>query len=231
MIETRNLTRLYRSARHQVRAVCDVSVRIEAGEFVAVSGPSGSGKSTFLGLIGCLDAPSSGEYVLAGERVSGRPDNELSSIRNRHIGFVFQDFNLVPRTSAAENVELPLLYRGMPAKRSRALALARLAEVGLYDRATHLPAELSGGEKQRVAIARALANDPAVILADEPTGSLDRNTGFAIMALLRGLNAAARTIVVVTHDPEIAAFASRILRFTDGRLVGDERPPGRPKLP
>jgi putative ABC transport system ATP-binding protein len=223
MITTRHLTRIYGGGRHEVRAVNDVSVEVAAGEFVAVVGPSGSGKSSFLSLIGCLDAASSGEYELAGQSISGKSDDELSRIRNRRIGFVFQDLNLVPRTSAVENVELPLLYRGVPGRDSRSRALARLAQVGLRDRAAHLPSELSGGEKQRVAIARALVNDPVVILADEPTGSLDRRTGFAIMALLRELNRGGMTTVVVTHDAEIAAFASRILGFTDGRLVSDER--------
>ena len=221
LIATRELTKSYDMGGLVVQALRGVSLDIAAGGFVAVMGPSGSGKSTFMNLLGCLDTPSSGEYLLAGERVSGLAGDALAAIRNRRIGFVFQNFNLLPRTSALENIGLPLLYCGVGAAERRRRAAERLAEVGLTDRANHHPAQLSGGQQQRVAIARALVNDPVLILADEPTGALDTQTSCEVMALLQQLNARGMTVVVVTHERDIAEFAQRIVTFRDGRVVED----------
>jgi putative ABC transport system ATP-binding protein len=223
LIVVRDLTKIYHMEGYTVAALRGVSVSIERGEFVAVMGPSGSGKSTFMNLLGCLDTPSSGEYWLAGENVSALPADALAAIRNRRIGFVFQNFNLLARTSALENVELPLLYSRVSAGERRRRALARLAEVGLADRAAHLPTQLSGGQQQRVAIARALVNDPVLILADEPTGALDTHTSCEVMALLQQLNRRGMTVVLVTHERDIAAFAGRIIGFRDGLIMADER--------
>ena len=223
IIATENLTKDYRLGPHTVHALRTVSVTIEPGEFVAVMGPSGSGKSTFMNLLGCLDRPTAGRYWLEGQDVAQLSRDALATVRNAKIGFVFQQFNLLARTSAIENVELPLLYGdGSPSTRHER-ARARLTEVGLADREHHHPSQLSGGQQQRVAIARALVNDPAVILADEPTGNLDTRTSAEIMALLQRLNRGGLTIVLVTHEPDIAAFAGRRLLFRDGRLISDQR--------
>jgi putative ABC transport system ATP-binding protein len=223
LILTRDITKEYRMESHTVQALRGVSLEIQAGEFVAVMGPSGSGKSTFMNLLGCLDTPTSGEYFLAGERLSGLAGDALAAIRNRGIGFVFQNFNLLPRTTAVENVELPLLYSRCPKHERRQRALARLAQVGLADRAGHHPQQLSGGQQQRVAIARALVNNPVLILADEPTGALDTHTSFELMGALQQLNRDGMTVVLVTHERDIAAFASRIIHFRDGHVLDDQR--------
>jgi putative ABC transport system ATP-binding protein len=208
LIAVRGMSKSYTMGSNMVMALDAVSLDIAEGEFVAIMGASGSGKSTFMNLLGCLDTPSAGEYRLAGEKVSDLTTDQLATIRNRRIGFVFQQFNLLPRTSALENVELPLLYSSIPSAERRTLAMARLTEVGLGSRTDHQPSQLSGGQQQRVAIARALANNPSLILADEPTGALDSRTSIEIMALLQKLNAQRMTIVMVTHEPDIAAFAS-----------------------
>jgi len=223
IIVTEGLTKDYHLGPHTVHALRGVSVTIERGEFAAVMGPSGSGKSTFMNLLGGLDTPTAGRYVLDGEDVAGLGSDRLARVRNAKIGFVFQQFNLLPRTSALENVALPLLYAGLGARERRARARARLADVGLADREDHHPSQLSGGQQQRVAIARALVNDPSVMLADEPTGNLDTRTSVELLALLQGLNRGGLTIVLVTHEPYIAAYAGRVLTFRDGRLRGDER--------
>ncbi|MBI1889915.1 MAG: ABC transporter ATP-binding protein [Burkholderiales bacterium] len=222
LIDTRSLTKDYVMGTNHVLALNGVSIAIDEGEFVAIMGASGSGKSTFMNLLGCLDSPSSGDYLLAGDKVSAMSSDELATIRNKRIGFVFQQFNLLPRTSAEDNVALPLLYSaGLAAPERKQRALKRLQQVGLGERIDHHPAQLSGGQQQRVAIARALVNDPSLILADEPTGALDSRTSIEIMALLQNLNRQGMTIVMVTHEPDIAAFASRIITFRDGKVISD----------
>jgi putative ABC transport system ATP-binding protein len=222
LIRTTALAKDYPMGSTIVPALRGVSVDIEAGEFVAVMGPSGSGKSTFMNLLGCLDRPSGGQYWLAGQEVSQLSGDELATVRNRKIGFVFQHFNLLARTSALDNVALPLLYAGLDPAERRARALKRLTQVGLAERRDHQPTQLSGGQQQRVAIARALANDPQLVLADEPTGALDSHTSVEIMALLQALNREGITIVLVTHEHDIAAFARRIILFRDGQVVEDK---------
>ncbi len=223
LIRTRDLAKVYRMGDTEVHALDQVSVDIERGEFVAIMGPSGSGKSTFMNVLGCLDRPTSGQYVLDGKNVSEMSNDELATVRNRNIGFVFQQFNLLARTPAIENVELPLVYAGADKRTRSQKAKAMLERVGLGERVHHHPSQLSGGQQQRVAIARALVTEPLLILADEPTGALDSRTSREIMALLQQLNRQGMTVVLVTHEPEIARFAGRILGFRDGRVVQDER--------
>ncbi|MDX1377052.1 MAG: ABC transporter ATP-binding protein [Burkholderiales bacterium] len=222
LIRTHALEKVYRLGEAEVHALAGVSVDIAQGEFVAVMGPSGSGKSTFMNLVGCLDRPTRGRYALGGEDVSALDADALARLRNRSIGFVFQSFNLLARTPALENVELPLVYAGVPAAERRARASGMLARVGLAERAHHLPSQLSGGQQQRVAIARALVTEPRLILADEPTGALDSRTSLELMALFQALNRDGMTVVIVTHEPDVARFAGRLLRFLDGRVVADE---------
>jgi len=222
-IECRDLSRTYNLGGESVPALRGVSFKIERGEFVAIMGASGSGKSTLLNLLGALDTPTSGEIVMDGETVSAMRDDELAALRNRKIGFVFQQFNLLPRMSALENVILPLNYSREAELDKKALALARLAEMGLEARVHHRPSQLSGGQQQRVAIARALVNDPSIILADEPTGALDTHTSQEIMRLFCLLHAKGLTVIVITHEPEVAAYAGRVLRFRDGELIADVR--------
>lgn len=225
LLETRHLAKDYLVGPQVVHALRDVSVQVERGGFVAVMGPSGSGKSTFMNLLGCLDRPSAGQYILEGEDVSSLSRDQLAQIRNLRIGFVFQSFTLLARTTAIENVQLPLVYGSSKRRERRRRSEEVLGAVGLSDRAQHQPSQLSGGQQQRVAIARALVNRPALILADEPTGALDTQTGIEIMTLFQRLNREGITIVVVTHEIEIARFAKRILRFRDGLLVSDESVP------
>ncbi len=222
LISIRNLERTYHVGAVPVLAVRGVDIEIARGEYVAIMGPSGSGKSTLMNLIGCLDTPTSGEYVLNGVAVEELGDDDLARIRNREIGFVFQTFNLLPRSSAFQNVELPLIYGGYAAPRRKEMVLEALDAVGLSDRAEHKPGEMSGGQRQRVAIARALVSRPSLLLADEPTGNLDSATSAEIMALLDDLHRSGNTIVVVTHEADIAAHTRRIVRLIDGKVASDE---------
>jgi len=223
LIETRDLTKTYVMGAEQIHALRGISVVIEHGEYIAIMGPSGSGKSTLMNLIGCLDTPTSGSYLLNGKQVAQMNDNELAQIRNKEIGFVFQTFNLLPRASALRNVELPLVYSGMPATERDRRARAVLEQVELGDRVNHRPNELSGGQRQRVAIARALVNHPSILLADEPTGNLDSKTGAEIMSLFGRLHKAGNTIILVTHEADIAAFAHRTIHLRDGLVEQDVR--------
>ncbi len=223
IIRIENLSKLYENGELWVKALDDVSLRIRRGEFIAVMGPSGSGKSTLMNILGCLDRPTEGRYFLEGVDVNEKDDDELSRIRNRKIGFVFQTFNLIPRTSALQNVELPMIYGKVKAAEREAMALSLLEQVGLADRARHMPNELSGGQKQRVAIARALANRPQIILADEPTGNLDSHSSQEIMEIFCRLNRQeGNTVIIVTHEREVAEYTDRIITFKDGSVVRDE---------
>ena len=223
LIEVRDLWKTYVMGSEEIHALRGVSLQIERGEYVAIMGPSGSGKSTLMNLIGCLDTPTKGSYLLNEKQVSQMNDNELAQIRNEEIGFVFQTFNLLPRASALQNVELPLVYGGVATRDRQARAKAALEKVELGSRMTHKPNELSGGQRQRVAIARALVNNPSILLADEPTGNLDSKTGNEIMALFARLHQAGNTIVLVTHEAEIAAFAHRTIHLRDGQVEKDVR--------
>jgi putative ABC transport system ATP-binding protein len=228
LIEVTDLWRVYTNGGVEVPALRGVSLRIEEGEFVAVMGASGSGKSTFLNLLGCLDRPTRGHYLLRGRDVGQLSADERAEVRNREIGFVFQNFNLLPRATAVENVELPLFYSPLPYRQQRPRALEALAALGLADRAHHYPNQLSGGQQQRVAIARALVNSPALVLADEPTGNLDSQASAELMQLLVGLNRQRGvTIVLVTHEPDIAAYARRLVQFRDGAIIADQPQEGR----
>jgi putative ABC transport system ATP-binding protein len=220
MIELENVTKIYRMGDIELRALNHVSLTIETGDLVAIMGPSGSGKSTMMNILGCLDIPTEGVYRLDGIDVTSLKDNQLAEIRNRKIGFVFQSFNLIPRTSAVRNVELPLVYAGISNRRAK--AIDALERVGLGNRAKHLPNELSGGQQQRAAIARAIVTDPVMILADEPTGNLDSHSTIEIMKLLVELNDAGRTVVLITHEEEVASFAKRVVHLRDGEVVRDE---------
>ena len=223
MIEMRAIRKVYDTGRVAVEALKGVDLDIDRNEYLAIVGPSGSGKSTLMNLLGCLDTPSSGLYRLSGETVGGLDRNRLAEIRNRHIGFVFQNFNLLPYASALENVELPLLFGGVAARERRARAKEMLEKVGLADRMDHKPTELSGGQMQRVAIARALVNRPTIVLADEPTGNLDTSSGQGIVGLFRELHQAGQTIVMITHDLALARLASRVVQIRDGQIVEDQR--------
>lgn len=223
MIETRELRKVYETGPVKFEALRQINLKVEKGEFVAVMGPSGSGKSTLMNILGCLDRPTTGVYMLDGTDVSSLDETALAQIRNEKIGFVFQTFNLLPHLSAQRNVELPLLYAGVPPAERRRRAAAVLERVGLLDHARHRPHELSGGQKQLTAIARALVNNPAIILADEPTGNLDSRSGYRVMAFMQELHREGGTIILVTHEPEIAAHARRIIHLRDGRLIKDEK--------
>jgi putative ABC transport system ATP-binding protein len=223
LIETQDLWKTYVMGTEEIHALRGVSMQIERGEYVAIMGPSGSGKSTLMNLIGCLDTPSKGSYLLNGKQVGQMNDDELARIRNEEIGFVFQTFNLLPRATALHNVELPLVYAGVPSKERLQLAKEALGRVELTDRMTHRPNQLSGGQRQRVAIARALVNKPSIVLADEPTGNLDSKTGAEIMGLFERLHEGGNTIVLVTHEADIAAYAERIIHLRDGGIEDDIR--------
>ncbi len=224
IIRVENLSKIYGSGKIQVAALCNVNLSVNKGEFIAIMGASGSGKSTFMNIIGCLDRPTEGSYYLEGIDIKEKTQDELSKIRNQKIGFVFQSFNLIPRTSTVKNVEIPMIYAKMGLEERRRRALALLEKVELSDRGHHLPSELSGGQKQRVAIARALANDPPIILADEPTGNLDSHSSQEIMKIFTELNKKdGNSILIVTHERDIAEFTDRIVTFKDGNIVGDEK--------
>ncbi len=239
LIQLEDVTKVYRMGDVEVRALAGVSLVVRQGEFTAVMGASGSGKSTLMNILGCLDRPTSGRYLLEGEEVSRLPTEKLAEVRNQTVGFVFQNFNLLSRTSALENVELPLIYAGIPTAERHRRAQAALERVGLADRAHHHPNQMSGGQQQRIAVARALVNEPGVILADEPTGNLDSRTSIEVMALFQELGRAGITVVLVTHEPDIADFASRVVVMRDGQVLSDARRtakraeparPGEPRL-
>lgn len=221
MIEIKQLCKIYKNGKLEVAALKNINLTVTAGEFVAIMGPSGSGKSTMMNILGCLDRLSSGEYLLENTNVSNLKDNYLAEIRNEKIGFIFQSFNLLPKLTALQNVELPMVYAGMKAKERRERALSALEKVGLSNRIHHAPNELSGGQRQRVAIARSLVNQPAILLADEPTGNLDSRSGEEIMGIFQNLNKEGVTIVMVTHEPDIAQHTKRIVTFKDGEILSD----------
>lgn len=223
MIEIKNLTKKYNMGDYEFLALDNINVNVEKKEFTAIMGPSGSGKSTLMNILGCLDRPDSGSYILNNKDVSNLSDDELAYIRNKEIGFVFQSFNLLPRMNVLENVELPMIYSGVPKKERRNKALEALDKVGLTNRVHHKPNEISGGQRQRVAIARAIVNKPSVIMADEPTGNLDSKSSLDIMTIFRGLNEEGATILMVTHELEIAQYGKRIIKVKDGKIVSDER--------
>jgi len=222
MLELKNITKTYNTGKIEFQALKGISLKINEGEFVAIIGPSGSGKSTFMNIIGCLDVLTTGEYYIDGKEVSKYNENQLAEMRNKKIGFIFQKFNLLPKLNAYENVELPLIYRGIDSKERKKKVLNALENVGLSDRLEHTPSELSGGQQQRVAIARALAGDPPIILADEPTGNLDSKSGIEVLEILKQLNNKGRTILLITHDMDVANNANRIISIKDG-LISDER--------
>ncbi|MBO8170177.1 MAG: ABC transporter ATP-binding protein [Thermoanaerobacteraceae bacterium] len=226
LIEVKHVSKIYRMGDTEVRALDDVSLNVEKGEFVAIIGPSGSGKSTLMNILGCLDSPSEGDYIFDGKNVSKLTDNEMAEIRNKNIGFVFQNFNLLPKLTALENVELPLIYAGQKPSRYKKKAMELLNAVGLSGRIHHKPTELSGGQQQRVAIARALATDPSIILADEPTGNLDTKSGVEIMNIFQRLNEQGKTIIIITHDPSIAGYCKRMVHIQDGKIIKDEKVEG-----
>ncbi|MEK7348057.1 MAG: ABC transporter ATP-binding protein [Candidatus Eisenbacteria bacterium] len=223
LIDIRDVRKIYIMGTNEVHALDGVDLQVRKGEYLAIMGPSGSGKSTLMNMIGCLDTPTSGSYKLRGTEIREREDDELARIRNQEIGFIFQTFNLLPRADALHNVELPLIYAGKPAKERRARAKEMLDLVGLGDRTHHRPNELSGGQRQRVAIARALVNNPSIVLADEPTGNLDTKTGHEIMALLDEIHRKGNTVILVTHEEEVAALAHRVVRLRDGLIETDQR--------
>jgi len=228
LVELRNVSKIYQLGEEEIRALDDVSLDIEAGELISIIGPSGSGKSTLMHILGCLDSPTKGTIRLDGVMIQNATARELASIRNRKIGFVFQFFNLLPKLNVVQNVELPMIYSGISAKERRERAMLSLESVDLANRAKHRPSQLSGGQQQRAAIARALVNNPRIVFADEPTGNLDSHTGEAILNLFRRLSSEGRTIVLVTHEPDIAEFAKRGIHFKDGTIRRDERMQNRP---
>jgi putative ABC transport system ATP-binding protein len=221
LIEMKEITKIYEVGSEKVYALREIDLQIQQGEFVAIMGPSGSGKSTCMNILGCLDKPTCGKYILNGREVGVLSDNELAKVRNQEIGFVFQNFNLLPRSTALENVELPLFYRGASSAVRRKRAKAALQQVGLADRMEHFPNAMSGGQRQRVAIARALVNDPSLLLADEPTGNLDSKTGVEIMGIFKELHASGHTVLMVTHDHSIAKYAQRVINFIDGQIKSE----------
>ncbi|WP_147534020.1 ABC transporter ATP-binding protein [Bacillus marasmi] len=222
IVEIKNLSKFYKMGGETLKALDDVSFSVKKGDFVAIIGPSGSGKSTLMNMIGCLDLPDQGEYHLDGKDVFSLKNNDLADVRNQKIGFIFQSFNLLPKQTAYENVELPLIYRGLSAAERKEIAMSALNKVGLADRADHRPTELSGGQQQRVAIARALAGNPPILLADEPTGALDSKTGKEVLKLMKELNKQGHTIILITHDMDIAKQAKRIIRIHDGKILAEK---------
>lgn len=223
LLTLKDISKIYKTGNNEVFALNSINLSIDDGEFVAIIGQSGSGKSTLMNILGCLDAPTKGEYNIDGNEVSKLSDNQLSTIRNQQIGFIFQGFNLIPSLSAIENVELPLIYRGIHRIERRQLAQNSLCKVGLSERLTHKPSEMSGGQQQRVAIARAIAGEPSIILADEPTGNLDSKSGQVVIDILKGLNKEGKTVILITHDNGIARNANRVIKIQDGRILSDNK--------